>query len=615
MIDDVPRKNHLTAYPGQAPYARGTTPLGYLASPWRIRHRLVCGDGNAESEIFRAAESGRSELEIFPGSSEHTVPILRDVLARALDADVPVILNAGAQTPAFYSAAVSLAEQSGGTFSGGTRYDPLSVFAGHGTIPGGIDTALRLAADCVRFAAETPSRARIIEAGGHVFHDAGATSTQELAYTLASGIEYVRALTSHGLSVDQACASIEFSFSVGTNFAFEVAKLRAARMLWAKIVHHFLPTDPGSKKMRMHARTSRWSQTVYDPHVNILRGTIETLAAVVGGADSISTLPFDDVLDTASELSLRLARNTSLLLSEEAGLAHVVDPAGGSMYFDALTDDVGNAAWTLLQDVEARGGFLRSLVTGDLHTAIRSAAGSRDEMIAVRKEVFVGTNQYPNLGERPSPRERGASPNASPQSELAVPVQEEGVNSVRVMAKAFSEGAALLDVLIPDAGTDSIVAPLQAYRGAEVFERLRAAVDRQARRPKAILATLGPAAWRRARATFASGFLGVAGFDIVDHPGYENIDAAVAAALNEDADIVVACSDDESSPLIAAELVSKLRAQKKDILVLVAGYPKNAVDALKAAGVDDFIHLRANTRTVLETLLTRLGIETSEVAP
>jgi methylmalonyl-CoA mutase len=613
MLDDAPKQSHLTSYPGEAPYTRGTTALGYLARPWRIRHRLVCGDANVESEVFRAAESGRSEIEVLPGPSGDAGSSLRDLLERAHVAGVPVILNAGSDTPAYYGSAVSIAEQRGRSFTGGTHYDPISIFAKHGKIPGGIEAALRLATDCVRFAGESFSCARVIAAGGHVFHNAGATSTQELAYTLASGIEYVRALMAHGLSVDTACASIEFSFSVGTNFAFEVAKLRAARMLWAKIVHHFAPTDPASMKMRMHAQTSRWSQTVYDPHVNILRATIETMAAAIGGADSITTLPFEDALDTASELSLRLARNTSLLLSEESGIARVIDPAGGSMYFDALTDDVGKASWSILQDVEEHGGILCALENGAVQAAIREVSGVRDEMIAQRREVFIGTNQHPNIGERLSTLESIAGPNTTSSSAFAVPVSDEGVNSVRAMANAFTEGATLRDILIPTTVTRNAGGPLRAYRGTEMFERLRAAVDLLERRPKVLLATLGPIAWRRARATFSAGFLGIAGFDIVDHPGYESVDAAVAAAVSEAADIVVACSDDESYPVLATELVSKLRTQKKDVLVLVAGYPKDSADALKAAGVDDFIHLRANARTVLEALLARLGIETKEV--
>jgi methylmalonyl-CoA mutase len=465
---------------------------------------------------------------------------------------------------------------------------------------------------------------RPLTVSGTPYHHAGASAVQELAFALAAAAEYLDALQDHGLAARDVADGMQWAFPVGTNFFFEIAKLRAARLLWAKVAHGFGMTDEAGLRMRLRAESADVSRTMYDPWVNMLRATLEVMAGALGGADAFTCAPFDARLRPADDFSARLARNTQIILQEESGLARVADPARGSYYIEYLTDAIARNAWTLFQEIERRGGFLKAFGSGWAQERIAAVAATRRERIARRRDVFIGTNQYPNLGEsladylRDEPSVPPSASGTRVDPAFAASLVGGTDQEIEKMIVAFARGMRI-DDLIAGFGamteqTSPSIAPLPRFRGPEVFERIRAAVERAEKHPRALLVPFGPAAWRRARATFAAGFLGVAGFGIEDHPGFASVAEAARAVLASKPDIAVLCSDDESYPVLVPEWIAAIAEANPRPLILVAGNPKEAVDDLRRAGVDEFIHVRSDAAAVLTALVTRLGITIAEEA-
>lgn len=385
--------------------------------------------------------------------------------------------------------------------------------------------------------------------------DRGATVVQELGFAIAAGAESLATMTAAGLSADEAASKLSFAFGVGSNYFFEIAKFRAARMLWAQVVRSFGATQPAAAKAKLHARTSRWNKTVYDPYVNVLRATTEAMSAAIGGADSICVAPFDETYREPDERSKRLARNTQIILQKEAYLERVADPAAGSYYVESLTHAVAQEAWKLFQQVEALGGFgqARAFVDGE----IEKSAQAKEAAIATRRKTILGTNQYPNRKEK-----------------------------------------MLGELKRPLAGVK---------RGAEVFEAIRLRTERHAaaggKAPKFLVVEMGDVKMRKARSGFVTNFFGCGGFDVVTRH-CADADAAAQAAAELQADAVVLCSSDEEYPALAGALCAQVK-----IPVIVAGYPQDAVEQLKKAGVADFVHVRSNCAETLAEWQKKLGVK------
>ena len=392
---------------------------------------------------------------------------------------------------------------------------------------------------------------------GEHLEEAGANAIQEVAFTLAAGIDYLAEMDARGTEIDRAAASVAFAFTTGASYFFQIAKLRAFRMLWARVIESF-GGSPESAKARIHARTSLWDKTIYDPHVNVLRATTEAMSAVLGGADSVCVAPFDQCYKTPDAASRRLARNTQIVLKHEAMLAQVADPGAGSDFLEAITDSIACEAWKTMQQIEAAGGYRRAHASGMLDRALEESAKARGKTVALRRRVFTGTNQYANAQERALNRIEGSH--------------------------AFANN-----------------------RGASNYEQLRLRTERHAaetgKTPLILLAEFGNGKMRAARATFASNFFACAGFAItMQH--FE--DAAEIAAA--EADIIVLCSSDAEYLEMATALAAKLKALGRETPVIVAGNPE-AAEQLRAAGVADFIHIRSNPIEVLTNWQQRLGMK------
>jgi methylmalonyl-CoA mutase N-terminal domain/subunit len=432
-------------------------------------------------------------------------------------------------------------------------------------------------ADMVTFCSKHLPGIRPIMVNSGPYHNAGATAVQELACVIAAGTEYLRALVARGISADTAAFSMTFAFSVSTNLFMEIAKLRAARGLWAKVVKAFGVENPDAQKMFLHARTSAFTKSVLDPHGNMIRGTIEGFAAAVGGCNSLYTAPFDEPIGRPDEFSMRIARNQQLLLLEEAYLGRVVDPAGGSYYVESLTDSLGREAWKLVQEYEAQGGFAAALKAGGPQKAIEAAAAKKREQIRLRRATQVGVSSSPNpkekliekshisrdafIEERKRRIARLKAVRRSKDLQLSLQALIEAVrthrgNLLELAVECAAEGATIGEIIrsLRTEGEVPHVAPLAAWRAASEFEGLRHRAAAFAKKtgalPKVFLVPMGPATMRRARAEFCHGFFGSGGFDVVEPAPFKTPEDAAKAILESGAGVAVLCSDDPSYPQI-----------------------------------------------------------------
>ena len=370
---------------------------------------------------------------------------------------------------------------------------------------------------------------------------------------------------------------IKFIFAISGNYFFEIAKFRAARVLWANIVKAYGVEDLDAMKIKVHAVTSSWNQTVYDAYVNMLRGTTEAMSAALAGVDSIVVLPFDHAFRAPNEFSNRIARNTQSILKEEAHFDKVEDPGAGSYYIETLTSSIAKAAWDIFKSVDEKGGYVEAFKAGDVQAAVKAVSDKRDQAIAKRRDTILGTNQYPNFLEKAS-------------DEI----------TKEIVTRDASCGCCC--------GKDDdkkVAEPLRPYRGAQAFEALRLATDRSGKQPQAFMLTFGNLAMCRARAQFSCNFFAVAGFKVVDNNRFSSVEEGVEAALAAKADIVVACSADDEY----AEAVPKIKELIGDkAIVVVAGDPECRPE-LEAKGIDKYIHVRCNVLETLKEYQAEMGIK------
>ena len=407
---------------------------------------------------------------------------------------------------------------------------------------------------------------RVINVNALTLNNAGAYIYQELGYALAWGNEYMNQLTEAGIPAATVAKKIKFNFGISSNYFLEIAKFRAGRMLWADIVNSYHLAEGDCKRaaqMKIHAETSSFNLTVFDSYVNLLRTQTEAMSAALAGVDSMTVVPFDKAYETPNDFSERLARNQQLLLKEESHFDKVIDPAAGSYYIENLTVSIAKQAWDLFLAVEDEGGFYAAVKAGKVQEAVNASNKARHEAVAKRKEILLGTNQYPNF------------------TELA--------GEKRPLEAVCCCGGGHHDTCEKD------VPSLNFDRAASEFEALRLQTETSGKRPKAFMLTIGNLAMRQARAQFSCNFLACAGYEVVDNLGFSTVEEGVEAAVAAKADIVVLCSSDDE---YAEYAVPAFKALNGRAMFIVAGAPA-CMDELKAAGIENFIHVRVN---VLETL-------------
>lgn len=553
--EDIAGLKTTDSLPGQYPYVRGTR----CDNDWLTRQDIVADTPEEANAIaLDVLNKGVNSLGFKVAEAADVAVVLKGITLSAVEVNISCCPRKAVEVAEALVAAVK-AEGCEATFKGSVNYDPLRRNFRHGVE--GVDEAAVVADACKLLdAVATVPGIRCIAVDSMMLANGGAFIYQELGYALAWGTAWLTALTNAGRSIDEVASRVKFNMCVSSNFFMEIAKFRAARMLWAQIVKQYEPASEDSAKMMVCATTSRFNQTIYDAYVNLLRSQTETFSACVAGVDSIVVTPFDTPYKKPDAFSERIARNQQFLLKEESHMDKVVDPAGGSYYVEELTVAIAGEAWKLFLETEDKGGFFKTVGDGDVQRAVNASCEKRHTDVARRKEVLLGTNQYPNVTEKAADKiENGGCCCKCGCS------TEKGPNAL----------------LMKRAATD--------------FEELRLATEAAPRRPKVFMLTIGNLAMRLARAQFSTNFFGCAGYEIIDNLGFNTVEEGVDAALAKEADVVVLCSSDDEYATLAPEAFKYLNGRAEFV---VAGNPA-CTEELKAAGINDYVHVRCN---VLETL-------------
>ncbi|MCX5330453.1 methylmalonyl-CoA mutase family protein [Streptomyces sp. NBC_00140] len=529
--------------PGFAPFVRAGRAEGNTVGGWDVRQRHTTADGPA---VLADLENGVGSLWLGVGEDAIPVASLGSVLDGVYLDLAPVVLDAGTEVEPAARELLRLYEERGvaeDAARGNLGADPL----GHEARTGQRQDFAPVAALARRCAEEYPGL-RALTVDALPYHEAGGSAAQELGSSLATGVAYLRALTEAGLSVEQACGQLEFRYAATADQFLTIAKLRAARRLWARVAEAC--GAPGAGAQLQHAVTSPVMMTRRDPWVNMLRATIATLAAGAGGAESVTVLPFDDALGLPDAFARRIARNTSTILIEESHLARVIDPAGGSWYVERLTDELAHAGWEFLQEIERAGGQAAALRSGLLRDRLAGTWAARSAKLAKRREPITGVSEFPHLGEKPVVREPAPEP--------------------------------------PSGG-------LPRVRRDEAYEALRARSDAHlattGARPRIFLAALGPAAAHTARLTFAANLFQAGGVEPVTEGTFEDSGAGE----------VCLCSSDALYEERAESVAAELRAAGASHVSL-AGRPG------QYAGVDSYVFAGCDAVAVLSATLDRMGV-------
>jgi methylmalonyl-CoA mutase len=570
-MEDIENLNYINTFPGEFPYLRGTK---IKDNNWLVRQNIeVTNYSTANRKALTILVKGIDSLGFIisdPGSiNERNFDLL---LERIFLGGVEINFLSDGKAKEIIELVINYVKNSNSDpdqIRGAIEIDPLSRLMINGTLCIPPEEGFDYLASVMKSSAPLPNF-RIININASNFNSAGADIVKELAFALSMGSEYLFQLSQRGIRSDASASKIKFTFGTGSNYFTEIAKLRAARLLWSVVNNVFNPGSCANIKMDIHCVTSRWNKTIYDPYVNLLRTQTEAMSAILGGADSLTTEPFDIVFRHPDEFSERIARNQQLILKEEAYFDKVADPSGGSYYIENLTNLIAENAWNLFLEIEDQGGFLVCLKTGFIQTKLSESGTRRKNDLATRKAVLLGTNQYPNTLEKVS----------------------DSVNLDRVFnTKIYDK--------------DLVVDPVTIFRGSEQYDKLRIVVDKAAERPVVFLLPVGNLAMRKARSQFSSNFFGCAGYQILDNQGFDTVEEAVKSAIDSKANIVVICSSDEEYPLFAPEIYNSL---KDKAIIVVAGNPA-CIDELKSKGLENFIHIRSNVIEILTEFNKKLGIE------
>lgn len=656
-LDGLP---YVDSQPGEPPFLRGTNASGAVVNPWLVAQEIA----EPSPEAFNRAAA----FDLGRGQNSLNV-VLDQAACNGLDPDVAVAANVGmgglslacladaqaafkdidlnAQECRFATgpsgiAAMALVcaciqEKGGSTkeLSGSVAVDPLGVLARQGTLPLSLESAYSHLAALTHWAADKAPKLRTICVDVSSYQESGGNAVQDIACALATGAEYMREMGKRGVTVDTVARHISFEFAIGADFFMEIAKFRAARLCWCQVVEAFGGSSE-TAAMHIHARTSRWNKTVVDPWVNMLRVSTEAFSGIAGGVNSMHVGPFDEIFRQPNEFSRRIARNVHIVLREEAHFDKVVDPAGGCWYVEQLSSQLAEKAWAMFQQIEEQGGMLKALTANWPQAEVAATAARRAKNIATRTDRFVGTSMYPNLQEKKQviePFDHAAFQQERQQNlvawknqrndeafnkALAALCQQLGSDSASLMeaAIAAAQAGATLGEIFGHSASGQKDAPhvekLAIHRGAEPFERIRqvteAYIEQHGQAPKIFLANMGPIPQHKARADFATAFFNVAALETMANNGFATTAEAAQAAVDSQATVMVICSTDATYPEIVPELTQQVKKAKPGMMVILAGYPKEHIGAFSQAGVDQFLHVRANALELLSTVQKHMEV-------
>lgn len=563
--EDLPA-GYASCKPGEFPYTRGNK----TGNSWFVRQDINIDDAteaNAKAKklIGEGVDSISFKIMGKLVTPEYIPALLSGIDAEKIEINFNVCMG---KVVEFTTLLVEYYRQRGFALEnirGSVEYDPIAKEILAGKVCENYTETMKA---LIEATAPMP-KFRCITVNSSKLNNAGAYITQELGYALAWGNEYLNAATEAGIPIDAVAKNIKFNMGISSNFFMEIAKFRAARTLWAKIVEQYGPECSCTCKMIIHAETSQFNLTLFDSYVNMLRTQTEAMSAAIAGVESITVTPFDSVYEEPTDFALRIAKNQQLILKHESHLDKVADPAGGSYYIESLTASIAAEAWKIFLTIEEDGGFHKAVKEGKIQKAVEESGNSRRTALAKRKEILLGTNQYPNFSET----SEGRRPKAKRCGCGCHDKEENGTT-------------------------------LAIRRLGEEFEQLRLRTEESGKRPKAFMLTIGNLAMRQARAQFSCNFLATAGYEVIDNLGFKNVEEGVAAALKARADIVVICSSDDE---YAEYAIPAFEAIGEKAIFIVAGAPA-CMEELQKAGIENFIHVRVNVLETLKALNAKLGI-------
>jgi methylmalonyl-CoA mutase len=641
-VQDLPQMGEL---PGIAPFTRGVRATMYAGRPWTIRQYAGFSTAEASNAFYRKALAGGQQgvsvafdLATHRGYDSDHPRVLGDVgkAGVAIDSveDMKILFDGiplekisvsmtmnGAVIPILASFIVAGEEQgvSRKDLSGTIQNDILKEFMVRNTYIYPPEPSMRIVADIIEYTAAEMPKFNSISISGYHMQEAGANLVQELAFTLADGKEYVRTAIERGMDVDDFAGRLSFFFAIGMNFFMEVAKLRAARMLWHRIMDGFGAKKTSSLMLRTHCQTSGVSLQEQDPYNNVIRTAYEAMAAVLGGTQSLHTNALDEAIALPTEFAARIARNTQLVLQEETGITHVVDPLAGSYYVESLTNQLAEQAWKLIEEVEAMGGMTKAVASGMPKLRIEESAARRQAMIDRGEEVIVGVNKYrkdkedpidildiDNMAVRDSQIARLKAVRAARDEARVQAALDE-------MTRRATEGGNLLDAAVEAARARATVGEISdamekvfgrhraevktlagvygaAYEGDHGFQQIQRDVEAfaevEGRRPRMLVVKMGQDGHDRGAKVIATAFADI-GFDVDVGPLFQTPEEAAQDAIDNDVHVIGISSQAAGHKTLAPKLIEVLNARGAgDILVICGGViPQQDYDFLKGAGV------------------------------
>jgi len=645
--DDLEEISHLDSFPGLPPYLRGPRATMYAKRPWTVRQYSGFSTAEESNQFYRdniaAGQTGLSvafDLATHRGYDSDHPRVTGDVGKAGVAIDtvedmqilfdqiplnkmsVSMTMN-GAVIPIMAMFIVAAEEQGVAQkeLNGTLQNDILKEFMVRNTYIYPPKASMRIVADIIAYASKQLPKFNSVSISGYHMLEAGATCTQELAYTLADGVEYVRAAIKKGLDVDSFAPRLSFFFGIGMNFFMEVAKLRAARLLWAELIEkEFAPSNPQSLMLRTHCQTSGVSLTSQDPYNNIIRTTIEAMAAVLGGTQSLHTNSFDEALALPTPFSAQIARTTQLILKEESGLTNVVDPLAGSYYLESLTASLVNEARKLIEEAEELGGMTRAVQAGVPKLRIEESAAIRQARIDKKEETIVGVNKYISKNQDPvdirlidnqqvrdqqikkimsvkSKRDEKQCQTALDQLESAA--RKETSNLLEIAIEAAKARATVGEISLAlervfgrhQAVAQSISGVYRSeYEGDKNFMKIEEQISSFAknfgRRPRILVAKLGQDGHDRGAKVIATAFADM-GFDVDIGPLFQTPEEAAKQAIENDVHIIGVSTQAAGHKTLVPMLIEALRNEKAENIVVVCGgiIPEKDIPDLKSQGV------------------------------
>lgn len=658
--ENAPTVGDPGGFPGLPPFIRGTKPLGNTLTGWDIRQHHTWPDpAGANSHILDDLRHGVTSIQLrFDSASSFgfdaddpraaglcgrdgvmlycTGDLDRALAEVPLDKPVVFLDTGGAYLPAAALVVATAASRdiTSLQLQGAFNADPLGALLRDGRLTVPIETALAHLADMAAWTAQHAPGMRAVEVCTSPYHHAGAATTQDLAFMMATGIEYLRAMTASGLNIQVAAKQILFSDSLDCHFFRAIAKIRAARLLWSRVVALCGGHDD-AQRMLLRVRISRRVMTVRDPWINILRNTVAAFAGALGGADAVTTMPFDSASDWSDQFGRQNARNVQLLLREEAYLHHAVDPTGGSWFLETLTRQLAERAWALLQEIEAQGGLIQAVRNGWVQKTIDAVAKVREKNIATRLEPITGISEHADVAEtkirRPAPDVDALSSAARsrlaawrcdhPCQDLLTELAELALSKTRAAGqltaaaiRAAEAGATIGQLAQSLAGNGrepAQMAPLAVHPYDLAFEDLRDACDaylaRHGERPRVFLAGIGAVRDQMARINYARNFFEAGGLAAVSEDGPADVAMAVQRFSRSGTRSAVICSTDPLYDIHVEQLAPRLRAAGARTIIL-AGHPGAHEARYRAAGVDRFIFVKCDVLETLRSLLREEGV-------